>query len=318
MPAARLFARGMSRFDKKRKQRGATAGHAASSDDTDTDDDTDYDAMAQAAVGRRPKRERSGGSQQADRSELGAEDEYSVRPQSSLTAADLVASLEAFAAALARADGGEQAALVERDRVACASGLTREAAAATGDAVATGANGAATDRRAHDGSTGSNGAATDRRALAESQARLYDARYSSSSAAEGQDRAGVEEVHTTVARETEAIAAAIADAGRGQQRKLTTVRLLDFGCGNGRCFAACRAWCSSATSRRSSSTSPRLTLASSCSACVSPFTVRALSASCSFSPSSFSAMIASYSVHRARRPAISICSSRCSVAECHQ
>ena len=127
------------------------------------------------------------------------------------SADDLVASLEAFAAALARADGAEHAALVERDRVAC------------------------------DAATGANGAATDRRALAESQARLYDARYSSSSAAEGQDRAGVEEVHTTVARETEAIAAAIADAGRGQQRKLTTVRLLDFGCGNGRCFAACRA-----------------------------------------------------------------------------
>ena len=136
------------------------------------------------------------------------------------SADDLVASLEAFAAALARADGGEQAALVERDRVACASGLTREAAAATGDAVATGANGAATDRRA----------------LAESQARLYDARYSSSSAAEGQDRAGVEEVHTTVARETEAIASAIADVGDG-----TTVHLLDFGSGNGRCFAASRA-----------------------------------------------------------------------------
>ena len=83
---------------RKRKQRGATAGHAASSDDTDTDDDTDYDAMAQAAVGRRPKRERSGGSRQADRSELGAEDEYSVRPQSSLTAADLVASLDPSAA----------------------------------------------------------------------------------------------------------------------------------------------------------------------------------------------------------------------------
>ena len=136
------------------------------------------------------------------------------------SADDLVASLEAFAAALARADGGEQAALVERDRVACASGLTREAAAATGDAVATGANGAATDRRA----------------LAESQARLYDARYSSSSAAEGHDRAGVEEVHTTVARETEAIASAIADVGDG-----TTVHLLDFGSGNGRCFAASRA-----------------------------------------------------------------------------
>ena len=80
---------------KKRKRRGATAGHAASSDE---EDDTDYDAMAQAAVGRRPKRERSGGSQQADRSELGAEDEYSVRPQSSLTAADLVASLDPSAA----------------------------------------------------------------------------------------------------------------------------------------------------------------------------------------------------------------------------
>ena len=155
------------------------------------------------------------------------------------SADDLVASLEAFAAALA--DGAEHAALVERDRAACASGLAREAAAATGDAAATGANGAATDRRAHDATTGAGAEITDRRALAESQARLYDARYSSSSAAEGQDRAGVEEVHITVARETEAIAAAIADAGRGQQRKLTTVRLLDFGCGNGRCFAACRA-----------------------------------------------------------------------------
>ena len=57
----------------------------------------------------------------------------------------------------------------------------------------------------------------------------------------GQDRAGVEEVNCTVPRETETIAAAIADAGSGQQRTLTTVRLLDFGSGNGRCFAACRA-----------------------------------------------------------------------------
>ena len=122
------------------------------------------------------------------------------------SADDLVASLEAFAAALARADGSEHAALVERDRVAC------------------------------DAATGAGAETTDRRALAESQARLYDARYSSSSAAEGQDRAGVEEVHTTVARETEAIATAIADCGDG-----TTVHLLDFGSGNGRCFAACRA-----------------------------------------------------------------------------
>ena len=56
------------------------------------------------------------------------------------------------------------------------------------------------DRVACDAATGANGAPTDRRALAESQARLHDARYSSSSDAEGQDRAGVEEVHTTVAR----------------------------------------------------------------------------------------------------------------------
>jgi hypothetical protein len=122
------------------------------------------------------------------------------------SADDLVASLEAFAAALARADGAEHAALVERDRAAC------------------------------DAATGAGAETTDRRALAESQARLYDARYSSSSAAEGQDRAGVEEVHTTVARETEAIASAIADVGDG-----TTVHLLDFGSGNGRCFAASRA-----------------------------------------------------------------------------
>ena len=123
------------------------------------------------------------------------------------SADDLVASLEAFAAALA--DGAEHAALVKRDRAAC------------------------------DAATGAGAETTDRRALAESQARLYDARYSSSSAAEGQDRAGVEEVHTTVARETEAIAAAISaaisDIGG------TTVHLLDFGSGNGRCFAACRA-----------------------------------------------------------------------------
>ena len=86
------------------------------------------------------------------------------------SADDLVASLEAFAAALARADGAEHAALVERDRAACDG---------------PGANGAATDRRAHDATTGAGAETTDRRALAESQARLYDARYSSSSAAEG-------------------------------------------------------------------------------------------------------------------------------------
>ena len=120
------------------------------------------------------------------------------------SADDLVASLEAFAAALA--DGAEHAALAERDRAAC------------------------------DAATGAGAETTDRRVLAESQAWLYDARYSSSSAAEGQDRAGVEEVHTTVARETEAIAAAIADIEGG-----TTVHLLDFGSGNGRCFAAGRA-----------------------------------------------------------------------------
>lgn len=121
------------------------------------------------------------------------------------SAESAVASLEAFAEALATAGAAGTAALVERDRAAC------------------------------DAATGAAGPTAARRALAEHQARLYDARYGPSAAAAGRDRAGVEEVRTAVAREAEAIAAAVADMARAP------VRLLDFGCGNGRCFAAIRA-----------------------------------------------------------------------------
>ena len=140
------------------------------------------------------------------------------------SAAAAVASLEAFAEALANAGAAEKAALVERDRAACDGGwLPRDA----------------TTTDAHD-AAGADGPTADRGALAENQARLYDARYGPSSAAEGQDRAGVEEVHTAVAREAEAIAEAIA-AAVAAVAGAAPVRLLDFGCGNGRCFAAIRA-----------------------------------------------------------------------------
>jgi U3 small nucleolar RNA-associated protein 14 len=84
---------------QKKTKNKRRRGDMVDDDDDDDDgiDDEQYERMAEAALGRPKRAARGDRAVLPDRTEFGAEDEYNVRSQSSVTAADLVDSLGASA-----------------------------------------------------------------------------------------------------------------------------------------------------------------------------------------------------------------------------
>ncbi len=83
---------------RRRAAKQAEAGDGDDDEDEDGIDDASYERMANAALGRQPKRAARGDrAVLPDRTEFGDEDEYNVQSQSSVTAADLLGSLSASA-----------------------------------------------------------------------------------------------------------------------------------------------------------------------------------------------------------------------------